>query len=498
MDFKPLLGDEMNARQILSLSAPGASLLLAGCAGMVAPGPVSNNDDWKNIRRAGTGPVTKKSLEQVNLVELMDPLGTFAHQYDLRHGPGKWQGLDSDNRYDALMAEFGQRYRGAEAGSRRNLIQNRLIAASDRRCGRFFQYLKTDNSDTNFQFAIGSSVLSVLGALVPGATAARNLSGSSALVSGLRAEYNSEYYSNLAVSVITRAIDERRAALRDQIAAAQRQSYAQYDVASAIADGVRYDASCNIAVGLEQANEALLRLKEPGRDAINRALLNGHVTRLLAREDAKSLVDIQKLGVQLSTTAGILIPPAAYPPTEPLANSQAVTVAANTTAKTIEKTFDDGLAMALEALKASKKEASAVASLSADTKSAFTTARDAYLKVFRGNDSKTNACYAEARQLAVTFSATEASLELASGAARNELEDTVADQRAAVRVFQVKLDRYATNLGSLLETQGTALSKSFSAGEKESEQIKAWAAALTPEKVEESVSTTRRCKPKAS
>ena len=67
-----------------------------------------------------------------------------------------------------------------------------------------------------------------------------------------------------------------------------------------------------------------------------------------------------------------------------------------------------------------------------------------------------------------------------------------------MRVFQVKLDRYATNLGSLLETQGTALSKSFSAGEKESEQIKAWAAALTPEKVEESVSTTRRCKPKAS
>jgi hypothetical protein len=50
----------------------------------------------------------------------------------------------------------------------------------------------------------------------------------------------------------------------------------------------------------------------------------------------------------------------------------------------------------------------------------------------------------------------------------------------------------------MLETQGKALSKSFSAGEKETEQIKAWADAITPEKVEESVSATRRCTPKAS
>jgi hypothetical protein len=290
----------MKLSKLVALLA--ATLVLAACStsprysGGSAGTP--DDDDTSDIRRSGTMPVTHAALETVNLIELLDPTAKTEERYTRDHpkGAGKkqWSSLTYAVRYDLIFAQFNEI--AVNPKLQRNLVQNRLVAASERRCGRFFQFLKKDSSDMNFAFAAASGFLATAAALVPGMRATQNLAGLSAFSSGLRAEYNNEYYANLAISVITRGIEEKRNELRSKIQSIQQSEYGNYDIATAVADAVKYDASCNIVNGLEQANEAIQRLNEPGRDAMNRALLKDRLGRALSTGDTK---DLQKLKTSL-------------------------------------------------------------------------------------------------------------------------------------------------------------------------------------------------------
>jgi hypothetical protein len=131
-------------------------------------------------------------------------------------------------------------------------------------------------------------VLTTLGALAPIAQDAARLSGFGALSSGLQANYNNEYYSNLSLAVIVRGIESRRSQLRDKLQAKHGQAYDSFDIAAAVGEAVRYDASCSLINGLEQADEALQRLDNPSMDAVNRVLYKSKLSRALASTDDKA------------------------------------------------------------------------------------------------------------------------------------------------------------------------------------------------------------------
>lgn len=485
--------------------------LLGACGTSKYDRPSDSN--WEDLNRSGIEPVTHHVLEQINLIELLDPKDLTRQSYEREGGGGggrdSWSKLSFSVRYDRVFASFAAHPDDVAPEARRNLVLNRLVAASERRCGRFFQYLKKENADKNFYFAIGSSVLATAGALVPGIRAAQNLSGLSALASGVRAEYNNEYYANLAVSVITKAIDEKRKELRLQLQAAQAQPYDRYDIAAAVADGVRYDASCNIVNGLEQANEALQRLNEPGRDAINRALLKDRLARALASGDVNAVGEFNKLAAALNIEASSLLVSgmplatgdallrggsgSAYDATR---GTDVVATAAQSFGR-IERTLkllEDDLVGVI----GDKATPAAVTALTTALKSL----RAALGMQFSDKEGATAfGCFADAKAIAETLTrARNASLQAkAMGVDERSTADALEDARRATVAFVAKLDRYERVVGEVATKASGDLRKKFSAEKPEFDtEVKSVAGEFDIAKVEAGIGAARLCtaKPK--
>lgn len=505
--MKPL--DAMSTTRLHRLLGLACVALLGACA--TDKDNRTSDSDWSDLRRFGTEPVTFPWLEQVNLIELLDPKGQARRSYeDTGGGNGRrpsWDKLSYSARYDLIFAGFSSQAMEAAPEERRNLAQNRLLAASERRCGRFFQFLKKDNSDWNFGFAVGSSVLATAGALVPGIRAAQNLSGLSALVSGLRAEYNNEYYANLAVSVITKAIDEKRKDLRAQLQVAQAQPYARYDIAAAVADGVRYDASCNIANGLEQANEALQRLNEPGRDAINRALLKDRLARALASGDVKAVDDFNKLTAALnidtsSLVAGIVpfgggdasMRPGTGTGYEAPRGTDVVAAAAQSYSR-IER-MQKMLKGDLQGLVGDKASAPAMDSLA----KALESLRLSLGAQFMDKEGATAyGCFVDAKAIAEALTkARNASLQAkATGIDERNTADALEDARAAAVSFIAKLDRYERAVGDVATKASDVLRGKLNAEKPDFDAAaKAAADELGFDKVAARVGVARLCSAK--
>ena len=139
----------------------------------------------------------------------------------------------------------------------RNAIQDRIIAASDQRCNVFLNYIQRHQAATNFGLGSLTSLLAGSGAIVTGATAARVLAGSAGIVSGVRAEYDQNYFYNQTVSVISKGIRQRRKSLLIDIELKRDASTDSYTVERAVSDALLYHGGCTIAAGLEESNTAL-------------------------------------------------------------------------------------------------------------------------------------------------------------------------------------------------------------------------------------------------
>ncbi|MEO0398414.1 MAG: hypothetical protein AAF224_03200 [Pseudomonadota bacterium] len=100
---------------------------------------------------------------------------------------------------------------------RRNAIQDQILAVSEKACNNFKISINDRITKANFSFGSIATTLSGLGAVFTDPATARALSGASAIVSGVRAEYNESYLQSLTVQVITAGIDARRAEIRDEI-----------------------------------------------------------------------------------------------------------------------------------------------------------------------------------------------------------------------------------------------------------------------------------------
>lgn len=158
---------------------------------------------------------------------------------------------------------------------RRNLIQDRIIAASNQRCNLYKRLIKRVDSQVNLALGSLATILGGAGAIVTGVDSARALAGISGILSGVRAEFNQTYFASVATHVITEGIDNVRKEIRAEIRTKRFQfkatepneitgltSLDKYSVAEAVADAVEYHGACSLIAGLQQASESMAEIKK--------------------------------------------------------------------------------------------------------------------------------------------------------------------------------------------------------------------------------------------
>lgn len=215
--------------------------------------------------------VPRADFEDIDLVRLLDPHGAAEKALT----PEKWKLLSQGQRIDAAFQQFHDIHRSkGDERKARDQIQERVLAASTQRCNAFKGSLQRQFSRNNFVLGLGATISGVIGAVVPGVQASKNLAAAAGIFSGARAEWNQDFLSNIAVNVIIDGVEQRQQEVYRQIViAGQGKDIETYNVEAAIKDALFYHGQCSIMTGLRVASDAIKFANDPGIDAATRILL---------------------------------------------------------------------------------------------------------------------------------------------------------------------------------------------------------------------------------
>jgi len=296
--------------------------ILVGCAQLV-PDPghwKEQSEQVSAIDKHSSFPAVRRPMfEQINLIELVDPDREAENKFALSWklaldrlstNPESSVGL----RYDLALAAFRERSDSAlrSKQAHRDAVQDRILGVATSRCNVFKTYLRRQQADTNFLLGSLTTASGVLGAVLQGAKASRNLAGAAGLFSGLQAEYNSSYYSNLAAHVIVQGIETHQARLLTQIVEARRsRDVHEYGMEAAIKDAVHFDGTCSTVVGLLEAAEAIKEVVNPGIPRAAELIAAVKAMNTISQTtDIQSLMqsgELQKLLLQAAPKASPLV-----------------------------------------------------------------------------------------------------------------------------------------------------------------------------------------------
>lgn len=202
---------------------------------------------------------------------------TMPDEDNLLSGAGSMMVKDSSGKaddfekidLDKLMKDYGllpEETRDADLSDvkeaaayryRRNELQDRLIAASNQRCGAYIRTLVSSKSQTQMGWGGLATFLSGAATVTTPAAAARVLSAGSTISGSFLSLYNEAYFNNLTVTVISSGIAKKREGLLRDMATKKDYELAKYTVNGAISDALNYHAACNMITGLEAAGTAI-------------------------------------------------------------------------------------------------------------------------------------------------------------------------------------------------------------------------------------------------
>ncbi len=150
----------------------------------------------------------------------------------------------------------------------RNRMQDYLIASSNEQCRIYKGKLRTASAEPNFWFGTFATLLGGAGAVTKSIEGARTLAGLAAAATGVRAEYNQDFFASQTADIIIGAINSSRKDKLAEINGARGDDGAtaleKYTVERAVADAIEYHAKCSIAAGLTHANKALIQYDDIG------------------------------------------------------------------------------------------------------------------------------------------------------------------------------------------------------------------------------------------
>lgn len=145
----------------------------------------------------------------------------------------------------------------------RNEIIDGLIAASNRKCGRYIAFLKTYDGNVNSTFGLASLITGGLSAFVGGESTAKALGGTSAILNGSRETFNQAHFSNQTIQVLAAAFEKAREDRRKHITAYQQCPISQYTLMRGVEDAFQYHSECSVVFGLAEAARAVERANNP-------------------------------------------------------------------------------------------------------------------------------------------------------------------------------------------------------------------------------------------
>jgi len=262
---------------------------LAGCGTtglsiFTKPTPQRIKEEQNDISApdiTGSSPVLPAyKIAPINLLFMLDPDGNAKDAYNKIKDKSpassrEWKELNLDEQYQIGFTVF---YNGnGDLRLARNRIQDRIKQSSDLRCESYKRFLFVTQANTNFWTGLGSTVSGVLGPLF-GERGAKNLAVTSGIFGGYRAEANQDYFYNLTATVITSGITQAQIQIYSKIQSSRNLSIQDYGIEKAIGDMVVYDNSCSAIAGMQQAQNAIHTVSDPGLDAANRILMKANTT----------------------------------------------------------------------------------------------------------------------------------------------------------------------------------------------------------------------------
>lgn len=140
---------------------------------------------------------------------------------------------------------------------RRNDLQERLISASNQKCGAYVRTIISSKSQASTGWTSLSLLFSGAAAVVSHASTASALAAGSTVSTGVLGTYNEAYFNNLAINVITAGIDKKRESILANIQNKKPKPLSTYSINAAISDAIAYHSACNIVAGMETASKAL-------------------------------------------------------------------------------------------------------------------------------------------------------------------------------------------------------------------------------------------------
>ena len=97
------------------------------------------------------------------------------------------------------------------------------------------------------------------GAIFTGVNTVRALSGTASIISGVRSEFNEDYFANRTIQVLAAGFDKKRERKYQAIQRRQKDDIADYTVENAVKDAADYHAQCTLIAGLQEAAIAIER-----------------------------------------------------------------------------------------------------------------------------------------------------------------------------------------------------------------------------------------------
>lgn len=166
------------------------------------------------------------------------------------------QTLDSGPRYTVLQ---------------RNEVIDGIMAASDRKCGRYIAFLQQYDGNVNSVLGIAAQSAAILATVASGGTA-QGLAAAAGIAGGARGTLNESHFNNQTIGVLANAFENVRREQREKIAELEGQPVASYTLLRGIEDATRYHASCTIVVGLKEAQRNVEAARSPNLDTIKTML----------------------------------------------------------------------------------------------------------------------------------------------------------------------------------------------------------------------------------
>ena len=212
-------------------------------------------------------------------------------------------------RMAEALIEFDHLKDDATKESRRNQVQEQLIAKSASLCANYKKSILQASAEQNLITGDATTLLAGLAAVFTGAAAARPLAASAAVISGFRSEYNADVFANLNLQTITSGIEKRRTEYYAAILKARSCTIQQYPLTEAIKDAFYYHDSCSLYAGLEEANLSIKQAQSPGVDQLADSL-----NRLAGTVAASKRVVIAASGLPNSapTPSDLSVTPTSY------------------------------------------------------------------------------------------------------------------------------------------------------------------------------------------